>query len=119
MTAEQKKFYKKLGKLVKNSREIRGWKQEYLADRIGLGRTSVTNIEKGNQNISAYTFQKLLDCFEVRSDIHSNHIDSYLKQRYKIGYEEGYNSALKNIKKFITNTQRNKRGDSIEDNKRS
>jgi transcriptional regulator with XRE-family HTH domain len=38
------------GRAVRRLRRERGMTQAELADRLGLGRTSVTNLEKGQQN---------------------------------------------------------------------
>jgi transcriptional regulator with XRE-family HTH domain len=47
-------FYVALGQRIRKYREARQMTQEALAHRVGLGRTSVTNIEKGMQQILAH-----------------------------------------------------------------
>lgn len=47
-------FYVLLGQRIKKYREARRMTQEMLAQKVGLGRTSVTNIEKGIQQILAH-----------------------------------------------------------------
>lgn len=44
-------FYREFGQRVREARRARGMSQAVLARRIGVGRTSVTNIEKGQQHI--------------------------------------------------------------------
>lgn len=48
----------RFGALLQEKRRQRKFTQEELAQRIGLGRTSVTNIEKGRQPV---TLQILFD----------------------------------------------------------
>lgn len=43
--------YVTFGEVVKAMRLERGWTQTDLADRVGLSRTSVTNIEIGRQRV--------------------------------------------------------------------
>ena len=45
------KSYLQFGKIVKCLRSGRGMSQEDLANRVGLTRTSITNIEAGRQRI--------------------------------------------------------------------
>jgi transcriptional regulator with XRE-family HTH domain len=44
-------FYKKVGENIRARRKERGLSQEGLAKAIGLKRPSMSNIEKGRQNI--------------------------------------------------------------------
>jgi DNA-binding XRE family transcriptional regulator len=50
----EKHFYKAVGQSLKIARERAGLNQSDLARLIGLTRTSVTNMESGNQSISLY-----------------------------------------------------------------
>ncbi len=43
--------YVSFGEIVRARRLERGWTQTDLADRVGLSRTSVTNIEIGRQRV--------------------------------------------------------------------
>ena len=44
-------LYKEFGRLLKTSRKQAGLTQGQVAERVGLSRTSITNIEKGRQHI--------------------------------------------------------------------
>src|SRR5215212_2661083 len=48
-------LYVGLGALVRARREREGMTQGQLADRIGMTRTSITNIEKGRQKVQLHT----------------------------------------------------------------
>ena len=43
-------FLEAFGRAVRHLRQARGMTQAELADRLGLGRTSITNLERGGQN---------------------------------------------------------------------
>ncbi len=49
-------FYKKIGENIRAKRKELGLSQEGLAQAIGLKRPSMSNIEKGRQNILLHTF---------------------------------------------------------------
>jgi len=52
---EQQQFYEKLGDRIRHVRTtIRKISQEDFADRVGLSRPSIVNIEKGRQHVSSY-----------------------------------------------------------------
>jgi transcriptional regulator with XRE-family HTH domain len=53
---DYKAFYKKVGESIRTKRKERGLSQEGLAKAIGLKRPSMSNIEKGRQNILLHTF---------------------------------------------------------------
>ncbi|MCG8066712.1 MAG: helix-turn-helix domain-containing protein [Candidatus Thiodiazotropha taylori] len=52
-------LYEKIGAIIKNRRRSLKLTQSYVADRVGITRTSVTNIEKGAQKTPLYTLYKL------------------------------------------------------------
>jgi len=51
-------LYRRLGKAIRTAREARGLTQAEAAARAGLKRTTVTNIEKGEQAVAVH---QLLD----------------------------------------------------------
>ena len=53
---EHDTFYKRLGERIRIKRQERGLSQESLARAVGLKRPSMSNIEKGRQNILLHTF---------------------------------------------------------------
>lgn len=59
-------IYKEFGKLLKKSRTEANLTQEGLAKRVGLSRTSITNIEKGRQHINLHMLYMLSDSIGVR-----------------------------------------------------
>ena len=62
---QKKEFYRLIGEKIKERRNERGWLQEDLAARVGLARTTLVNIENGNQSMSLHSFimiSKTLGC---------------------------------------------------------
>lgn len=58
-------IYTRLGRELKRVRRDRRLTQEDLADRVGLGRTSIVNIEKGEQRIYVHTLLDLARALQV------------------------------------------------------
>lgn len=49
----------RLGRNVRELREARGWSQEDYADRAGIHRTYVSDIERGRRNPTITVVEKL------------------------------------------------------------
>jgi len=56
---------KRLGQNVKRLREAKGWSQEDYADRAGIHRTYVSDIERGARNPTITVVEKLAMPFEI------------------------------------------------------
>ena len=55
----------RLGLNVKRFRQEKGWSQEEYADRAGIHRTYVSDIERGARNPTATVIQKLAKPFGI------------------------------------------------------
>ena len=55
----------RLGRNVRKLREARGWSQEDYADRAGIHRTYVSDIERGRRNPTITVVEKLAAPLEV------------------------------------------------------
>lgn len=72
-----------IGEKVRDARKLKGLTQEELADDLGLSRTSIANIERGNQNLSLYNLYMIahrldVDITEIlipMSDFNSKFVD--------------------------------------------
>ena len=60
--------YKKIGKHVRYFRQIRGFSQEQLAERIDISVTHMSHIETGNTKLSLPVFVALAEALDVRTD---------------------------------------------------
>jgi transcriptional regulator with XRE-family HTH domain len=61
-------FYQKVGENIRARRKERGLSQEGLAKAIGLKRPSMSNIEKGRQNILLHTFCEIADTLNTSTN---------------------------------------------------
>lgn len=55
-----------LGKMIRVLRRQQNMTQGALADRIGLSRTSVVNIEAGNQTLTEHTINAIANALGYR-----------------------------------------------------
>jgi transcriptional regulator with XRE-family HTH domain len=65
-----------LAEKIKKLRQERGWSQEYLADKVGIGQQYISKYESGKLSPSFKTLAKLADTFGVSVD--------FLRTREKI-----------------------------------
>jgi len=56
-------------KTIKEYREFRHLTQRQLADKSGISRQTVWNVERENNGTTVYTFEKLLNAMGFRLDI--------------------------------------------------
>ncbi|MCX7995998.1 MAG: helix-turn-helix transcriptional regulator [candidate division WOR-3 bacterium] len=56
----------KVGKKVKEIRKQKGFSQEELAFRSGLHRTYISDIERGNRNVSVKNIEKIARALGVK-----------------------------------------------------
>src|SRR5262245_46941217 len=61
-------FYAALGAAVRKRREELGLTQAELSERVGLSRTSITNIERGRQRLLADQLQSVAFSLDLRTD---------------------------------------------------
>lgn len=58
-------IYVEIGKQIFKARDRKGMTQEQLAEKISLKRTSITNIEKGKQQLLVHTLIDIAEKLEV------------------------------------------------------
>ena len=58
-------IYVEIGKQIFEARDRKGITQEQLAEKISLKRTSITNIEKGKQQLLVHTLVNIAKELEV------------------------------------------------------
>ena len=56
---------KNIGLQIKNLRVQRGWKQCDLADKMGLSRPAISNIESGKRSLTLATLKRVCEVFEI------------------------------------------------------
>jgi transcriptional regulator with XRE-family HTH domain len=65
MTPDASKFYERLGASLSAFRRSAGITQDELGAKVGLSRTSITNIEKGRQVVYAHLLPKVAGALSV------------------------------------------------------
>ena len=58
--------YRLFGAKVQQMRELLGWTQDEMAKKVGLTRTSITNIEAGRQRILLHDVDKFAAAFQCQ-----------------------------------------------------
>jgi transcriptional regulator with XRE-family HTH domain len=66
--AQRDPLYEAIGRRVRAAREQAKRSQGELAQRVGLTRTSITNIERGRQKIQVHTLYAIAEALNVRPD---------------------------------------------------
>ena len=64
--AEVQAVYRQLGTTVRRLRVEHGWSQDVFADRSGLHRAHIGEIERGETNVTLQTLKTLADALNVR-----------------------------------------------------
>ena len=59
-------IYTELGERIKSARKNKKLSQETLSKRVGLSRSSITNIERGRQHIPFHTLFIIADALGVQ-----------------------------------------------------
>jgi len=68
MTADDKTHLKQLGNNIRALRKARNYSQEGFADAVGLHRTYMGGVERGERNISFLNLLKILKKLEATPD---------------------------------------------------
>lgn len=66
--AEYQTFYQELGQRIREAREKSHLTQEALAVKLSLTRTSITNIEKGRQQLLVHTLVQIAKALQVEPE---------------------------------------------------
>src|SRR5574337_545304 len=61
-------LYSAFGRLVRKHRERLGLTQDQLSQRVGLSRTSITNIERGRQKVLLHQVFMLAESLEANPE---------------------------------------------------
>jgi len=61
-------FNKRLGKRIKEIRKKHNFTQENLANKLGIKRVLITNLERGKRKVTAEEMQKIANLFNISID---------------------------------------------------
>ena len=62
---DHQQFYEEVGRRIRKSRQDKGLTQEFLAEKVRLSRTSLTNIEKGRQKLLLHTLAAIAQALQI------------------------------------------------------
>lgn len=62
-------FYKKLGAQIRKLRDVSSFSQETLAEKIGISRVSLSQIENGTRTVSAEELAKISEIFHIPMEV--------------------------------------------------
>ena len=57
--------HKQIGRQIRELRIRRGWKQYELADKVGMSRPAICNIEAGKRSLTLNTLKRFCEVFEI------------------------------------------------------
>ena len=63
--SEEAALYAGIGTALRQTRHAQHWTQQQLADAIGHSRTSIVNIEQGNQRLPLHTLLSIAQALNV------------------------------------------------------
>ena len=58
-------YLSRIGKLIRDARQHRGWTQSQLAEALGTSQSAVNRIERGNQNISLEMIARIGEALDI------------------------------------------------------
>jgi transcriptional regulator with XRE-family HTH domain len=97
----------KVGKLIRNIREQRGFSQEIIAKELGISQPSYARLEQKDDRISITRLVKIAKFLEVHPSYFFDHIDSSFEIKHSIENhdmsQEIVNLLLKNQMEQVKN----------------
>ena len=57
--------HKQIGRQIRELRIRRGWKQYELADKVGMSRPAICNIEAGKRSLTLNTLKRFCEVFGI------------------------------------------------------
>ena len=65
MQVDERELYRYIGQRIRTARTSTGLTQRQLADRLGVERTSITNVEAGRQRIPVHMLYRFCVALEI------------------------------------------------------
>ena len=90
----------KIGKQLKELRLARGWRQIEVADKVGLSRSAISNIEAGKRALTLSTLKKFCELYQIEIsyfEIETENFDKALDLTSRL--EAIFNSNIAEAKK--------------------
>lgn len=68
---------KNIGRKLKELRQLRGWRQYEVADKIGMSRPAISNIEAGKRSLTLSTLKRFCELYEIDISYFGIETDSF------------------------------------------
>ena len=88
----EEKFRENTGKLIKKARRNKGWKQAYLAEKVGVSPSVISDIENGKEDMPLSRLAVISHVLEMDSYLFKN--DLLISEVLKALADYGTNTAL-------------------------
>ena len=103
-------LFTEIGKRLKEARTTCNIKQDYIAEKTGLNRSSISNIETGRHQVSLIVLYKICEILELSmNDLLPSYLDSNndnfkkeLLKKQKENLEKKYKTETKKIEAKIS-----------------
>lgn len=107
---DQQALYRGMGQRIRSARQKLHLTQVALGDLVGLSRTSITNIERGRQNILAHTLYELGRRLQVpiESLMPSDYLQSKQDDELEARMPKGLPDQVKSIIKMVATPEQKK-----------
>lgn len=67
---------RRFGNTLRSLRTEKGYSQEYIGEKTGLHRTYISDIERGDRNLSLINIMKICKVLDVRPSTFFNNMES-------------------------------------------
>lgn len=67
-SGEERKLLREFGRRVRSARKARGWTQEDLASEVGVDRTYIGGVERGERNLGLLNINRIAVALDVNFD---------------------------------------------------
>lgn len=78
-----------LGKRLKQERERKGWSQLFVAEKLGITNTVLSNYERDYRDPDTGTLSKLADLYECDTDYLLGRTTARVKQEFNLSFLGG------------------------------
>lgn len=73
-------MFDKIGLMIRNQRRLLGWSRVTLAERAGVGKTVVFDVENGKASVQFDTLSKILKALDIQLRFRTNDLNIAFKQ---------------------------------------
>lgn len=94
-------LYRELGSAIRRRRELLGLSQSSLATRVGMARTTITNIESGGQSLMVHQLVEIANALRMSAPELFEQIGDFGSVRDEATVEPGLENLLMKLTKPV------------------